>query len=254
MSLFDTFDPDSEEIVKFEYQRSFHPTEEFPETVIMTFKEETFQVLEHVCPTKVIATLREGRDVPIYKLNWNGRDIGIFHTLIGGAGTAGLLEEALAMRAKKVLLYGSCGVLDSALVAGHFILPTQAYRDEGTSYHYLPVGDYVDIPTAGRLGEIFDGLRLPYVKGRVWTTDAFYRETPEKAARRKAQGCVCVDMECSAVAALAQFRGKEVFQFFHGSDCLDGGDWEVWGLSQNANITGKDRVALLALELAVRIG
>lgn len=51
----------------------------------------------------------------------------------------------------------------------------------------------------------------------------------------------------------ARFRGKEVFQFFHGSDCLDGGDWEVWGLSQNANITGKDKAALLALELAVRI-
>ena len=62
-----------------------------------------------------------------------------------------------------------------------------------------------------------------------------------------------MDMECAAVAALAQFRGKAVFQFFHGSDCLDGG-WEVWGLSQDTNITGKDKAALLALELAVRIG
>ena len=133
MSLFDTYDPDSGEIIKFAYQRSFLPAEEFPETVIMTFKDKTFRALERVCPTEVIAILREGRDVPIYKLDWNGRSIGIFQTLIGGAGTAGLLEEALAMGAKKVLLYGSCGVLDSALVAGHFILPTQAYRDEGTS-------------------------------------------------------------------------------------------------------------------------
>jgi uridine phosphorylase len=226
MSLFDTFDPDSEEIVKFEYQRSFNPTDAFPETVIMTFKDKTFHALEHVCPTQVVATLREGVDIPVYKLDWNGRSIGIFRTLIGGAGTAGLLEEALAMGAKKVLLYGSCGVLDSALVAGHFILPTAAYRDEGVSYHYLPVGDYVDIPTAERLGEIFDGLNLPYVKGRVWTTDAFYRETRNNMAKRKADGCVAVDMECASAMAVGQFRGAEVYQFLYAEDSLDGDAWD----------------------------
>ena len=77
MSLFDTFDPDSEEIVKFELQRSFHPAEAFPETIIMTFKDKTFFALENLCPTEVIATLREGRDIPVYKLDWNGRSIGI---------------------------------------------------------------------------------------------------------------------------------------------------------------------------------
>ena len=130
------------------------------------------------------------------------------------------------MGAKKVLLYGSCGVLDSALVAGHYILPTAAYRDEGVSYHYLPVGDYVDIPTAERLGEIFDGLNLPYVKGRVWTTDAFYRETRNNMAKRKADGCVAVDMECASAMAVGQFRGAEVYQFLYAEDSLDGDAWD----------------------------
>lgn len=251
MSLFDTFDPDSPEII---FAASHHPPlEGFPETIVMTFQDETFRVLEQLCPTEVVAKHHAGRDIPIYRLNWNGRSIGICQTLLGGPGTAGLLEEALAMGAKKVLLYGSCGVLDSALVAGHFILPTAAYRDEGVSYHYLPVGDYVDIPTAERLGEIFDGLNLPYVKGRVWTTDAFYRETAEKASRRRAAGCVCVDMECSAVAALAQFRGKEVFQFFHGADSLDGERWDRRGLGSEFDLTEKDKIAQLALELAAEI-
>ena len=252
MSLFDTFDPDSEEIVKFEYQRSFHPVGGFPETVIMTFKEETFQALEHVCPTEVIATLREGRDVPIYRLNWNGRNIGILQTLIGGAGTAGLLEEALAMGAKKVLLYGSCGVLDSALVAGHFILPIAAYRDEGTSYHYLPVSDYVDIPTAQRLGEIFDELNLPYVKGRVWTTDAFYRETRNNMEKRRADGCIAVDMECASAMAVGQFRGAEVYQFLYAEDSLDG---EAWDSRTMGKVPASDYETYLrvALEAASRL-
>ena len=224
MSLFDTFDPDSPEII---FAASHHPPlEGFPETIVMTFQDETFRVLEQLCPTEVVAKHHAGRDIPIYRLNWNGRSIGICQTLLGGPGTAGRLEEALAMGAKKVLLYGSCGVLDSALVAGHFILPTAAYRDEGVSYHYLPVGDYVDIPTAERLGEIFDGLNLPYVKGRVWTTDAFYRETRNNMAKRKADGCVAVDMECASAMAVGQFRGAEVYQFLYAEDSLDGDAWD----------------------------
>lgn len=252
MSLFNTFDPNSEAIL--EPSHIIRPVEGFPETIIMTFEEKSFQILREICKTEIAAMLRAGQDIPVYKLDWNGRSLGIFQVLIGGSGAAGLLEEALALGAKKVLVYGSCGVLDSALVAGHFILPTAAYRDEGVSYHYLPVGDYVDIPTSERLGEIFDGLNLPYVKGRVWTTDAFYRETEDKVRRRREQGCVCVDMECAAVAALAQFRGKEVFQFFHGADSLDGESWDRRGLGSGQDLTEKDKIAQLALELAAEMG
>lgn len=250
MSLFDTFDPDSPEII---FAASHHPPlEGFPETIVMTFQDETFRVLEQLCPTEVVAKHHAGRDIPIYRLNWNGRSIGICQTLLGGPGTAGLLEEALAMGAKKVLLYGSCGVLDSALVAGHFILPTAAYRDEGVSYHYLPVGDYVDIPTSERLGEIFDGLNLPYVKGRVWTTDAFYRETRNNMAKRKADGCVAVDMECASAMAVGQFRGAEVYQFLYAEDSLDG---EAWDSRTMGKVPASDYETYLrvALEAASRL-
>lgn len=250
MSLFDTFDPDSPEII---FAASHHPPlEGFPETIVMTFQDETFRVLEQLCPTEVVAKHHAGRDIPIYRLNWNGRSIGICQTLLGGPGTAGLLEEALAMGAKKVLLYGSCGVLDSALVAGHFILPTAAYRDEGVSYHYLPVGDYVDIPTAERLGEIFDGLNLPYVKGRVWTTDAFYRETRNNMAKRKADGCVAVDMECASAMAVAQFRGASVYQFLYAEDSLDGDAWDPRTMG-DVPASDYEKYLRVALEVASRL-
>ena len=249
MSLFDTFDPDSEEIVNRE---RFTQPENFPETVIMTFRDHTFWALDDLCPTEVIATLRAGRDVPIYKLDWNGRSIGIFQTLIGGAGTAGLLEEALVLGAKQVLIYGSCGVLDSALAAGHLILPTQAYRDEGTSYHYMPVSDYVDIPTSERLGEIFDELCLPYGKGRVWTTDAFYRETRNNMEKRKADGCIAVDMECASVMAVAQFRGVPVYQFLYAEDSLDGDAWDPRTMGKLPR-SDHEKYLRIALEAASRL-
>ena len=67
---------------------------------------------------------------PVYALCWQGRRVGILHSLMGGAGTVCLLEGILARGAKKVLLYGSCGALDEGIAAGRFILPTAAYRDD----------------------------------------------------------------------------------------------------------------------------
>lgn len=117
MSLFDTFDPNSEELIKVNQQRSFREAADFPEVVIGAFKEETFQVLEKICPAKQIAALREGRTIPVYRMNWNSHEIGIYHSLVGGAASACLLEQLIARGAKKILFYGNCGVLNKEIAA-----------------------------------------------------------------------------------------------------------------------------------------
>ena len=71
-----------------------------------------------------------------------------------------------------------------------------------------------------------DGLGVPYVEGKTWTTDAFFRETRGKAARRREQGCVSVEMECASLAAVAQFRGVRFAQFFYATDTVDDGGWD----------------------------
>ena len=85
------------------------------------------------------------------------------------------------------------------------------------------------------------------------SSSAFYRETRAKFEKRKAQGCVCVDMECSALMALAQFRGIDVFEFFYAGDNLDREQWDPRSLSTHAKLDEKDRAAYLALELARKI-
>ena len=67
------------------------------------------------------------------------------------------------------------------------------------------------------------------------------------------QGCICVDMECSANAAVAIFRGRELFQFFYAADNLDAEQWDIRSLGNDAKLMEKDRIAMIALELAVRI-
>ena len=61
MSLLDTFDPDSEELIKVSRQRSFRKAENFPEVVIGAFKEEAFRVLTEIGKAETICSLRGGR-------------------------------------------------------------------------------------------------------------------------------------------------------------------------------------------------
>lgn len=252
MSIIDTFDPCSEELIRVSQQRSFRAVESFPEVLIAAFKEETFRLLETNYSVEQVAVLREGRTIPVYQINWHGRMIGIFQTLVGGPATACLLEQALARGAKKFLFYGNCGVLKKEIAAGHLIVPTAAYRDEGTSYHYLPVGDYVEVATCNRLSDILKELHLPYVLGKVWTTDAFYRETRNNMEKRKADGCIAVDMECASIMAAAQFRGVESYQFFYADDCLDGETWDPRTLG-SMPASEHEKYLRLALEIAARL-
>lgn len=252
MSLFDTFDPNSEELIKVNMQRSFHEVDDFPEVVIGAFKEETFRALVQVASAEVICSLRGGRTIPVYRVHWQGRDVGLFHSLMGGAGTVCLMESLIARGAKAFLYYGNCGVLNKEIAAGHLILPTAAYRDEGTSYHYLPVSDYVEIPTHAYLSKIVDELHLPYVSGKVWTTDAFYRETRNNMENRKADGCIAVDMECASVMAAGQFRDVPVYQFFYADDCLDGDKWDPRTLGARPS-SSHEKYLRVALEIAARL-
>ena len=74
-----------------------------------------------------------------------------------------------------------------------------------------------------------------------------------KVQKRKEEGCICVDMEASAMAALAALRGKDVLQFFYAGDNLDGPSWDSRSLSQLLRLEDKDSVGLIALEAAKRI-
>ena len=88
-------------------------------------------------------------------------------------------------------------------------------KSERTNYHYAPPSDEIEVnqKSMKMFTELLDELHVKYTVGKTWTTDSFYRETPEKVKRRKAAGCICVDMECSANAAVCDFRGKNSCSF-----------------------------------------
>ena len=229
------------------------PVDGFPETVLVTFQHQAAEALLRLCPeAEVVSTLGDSFVSPIYRFLWRGETLGLFLSTVGGPAAAAMAEEVWVKGARTLLVFGSCGALVPQLTAGHLIVPTAAYRDEGTSFHYLPPSDYVEIPTACRLAECFDALNLPYVQGKTWTTDAIYRETENKAAARREEGCLSVEMECASLMAAGQFRGRSVYQFLYAEDSLSGTVWEgrTWGCTPDGEY---ERSLRIALETAVRL-
>ena len=97
------------------------------------------------------------------------------------------------------------------------LVPVEAYRDEGVSYHYAKPTDYLVVETAQRLIEILEEIHIPYNTTKTWTTDAFYRETENNLKMRKNEGCGVVEMECASIMSVGQFRKKEVYQFLYAA-------------------------------------
>lgn len=100
MGITSTFDNASEEILKPAYVAP--EVDGFPEIVIVTFKKKIIDIAVEMYGDTVISETYAG-GIPIYKLDYNGKSIGIYLTRIGGPASVVLLEEIIAKGAKKIV-------------------------------------------------------------------------------------------------------------------------------------------------------
>ena len=227
-----------------------------PRVAVTCFSHVTFErMLSSVGGERISVLSSANGKKPVYKTVYRGKALALFNAAVGAPMCVGDLEEVFAMGASCAVVFGTCGVLAPEIEDCAVILPNAAIRDEGTSYHYAPPAREIAVNTRYLLPfrEMLDDLDCPYTVGKTWTTDAFYRETRDKVKRRRAEGCVCVDMECASVAAMAAFRGKDVLQFFYAADNLSSEQWDKRSLANEDRLAQKDGVAYLALEIAARI-
>ncbi|HLZ24934.1 MAG TPA: nucleoside phosphorylase [Ktedonobacterales bacterium] len=227
---------------------------DMPEHAVACFFQDVLSRLEQEHAAKVIKHLRSeiGRH-PVYEIDVDGRRLAVFHPGVGAPLGAAFLEEMIALGCRKFIACGGAGVLRSDIALGHVIVPATAVRDEGTSYHYLPPGREAAANPAA-LTAIQDTLQaheLEYVLAKTWTTDAIYRETPEKMRLRKEEGCVTVEMEAAAFFAVAQFRSVQLGQILYGGDDLGGVEWDARGWHKQAS--AREKVFWLAAEACLRM-
>lgn len=225
----------------------------FPEVVVSCFSRETFKrMLQRHNGREIARTSTANLEVPIYEIDCKGKRIAIFNSYVGAAGCVAFLEDLYAMGMKKLVLFGTCGVLNHDIDDISIIIPNRAVRDEGTSYHYMEPSDEVDVNvgTINKFKKFLGDLGISYKEGKVWTTDAIYRETLAKMNRRRDGGCIVVDMECSAVAAWANFREMQTLHFFYAADHLSEEGWNIRSLKNMDAVNEKDLIANIALKFA----
>ncbi len=250
----DAFDAATEAIISPE---QLYGVQKTPcEVCIITFSQQNITDILNTFPCQIIAKIESVNGaIPCYQLNYKNKEIAFYMTMVGSAGAAACIEDARCLLGTtKFILFGSCGCLNQEVTAGKIIVPTDAYRDEGLSYHYAVASDYIQIKNADVVAAFFRENGIPYVTGKTWTTDGIYRETRGNMEKRKAEGCIAVEMESAGLQAVCDYRNIELYNFLIGCDLLDAPEWDKRILGEAGERAHQMKGFYLALELALKIG
>lgn len=192
---------------------------------------------------------------PVYRMDHGGAPITVMHPGITAPFVAAVMDELIAMGCRTFVACGSAGVLDSGLHRGVVVVPGSAVRDEGTSYHYVAPSREIaaDPAVVEAIAATLRRHRVEFQVGKTWTTDGLYRETRTRIARRKAEGCLTVEMECAAFLAVAQFRGVRFGQLLATGDDVSGQEWDRRDYGTEKHVEFSDRLFWLAVEACLAL-
>ena len=199
------FDTDETQVI--------NPTHEnldlkLPKKAVFAFLDEHIEkyAKEHNA-IKISEFTSETKNYPIYVVNHKGEDVCLCQAPVGAAPATQIMDWLIGYGVQEIITAGCCGAL-ADFKENVFIIPYKALRDEGTSYHYMQPSRFVEINKIAMkaIEKTITEHGLEYREVITWSTDGFYRETKEKVAYRKQEGCEVVEMECSALASCAAFR------------------------------------------------
>ena len=223
---------------------------EVPEHCVVCFFRE---VVEDLAVQRQALMVQGYSNLAMYEITHQGKRLAFLFPGVGAPVAATSLEQAIALGCRKFIACGGCGALERELIVGHLIVPTSAVRDEGVSYHYLAPSREVTPSEAGvtALMETLGAHQVPYRVGKTWTTDAPFRETRPKIERRKAEGCIAVELESASLFAVAQFRRVTIAQVLYAGDDVSGDVWDPRDWQAQTSL--RERLFWLAAEACLSL-
>ena len=207
---------------------------QLPRKCVFAFLGDYIDTYASKTDTRQVSTfISATKHYPIYITTYKGEEIVLCQAPVGAAAAAQILDWLIAYGVRKIISAGSCGALEQ-FPESTFLVPAKALRDEGTSYHYAPPSRYMEVSESARnaIKETILEHGMKYQEVITWSTDGFFRETKEKVAYRKSEGCSVVEMECSALAACTAFRGAAWGMILYTADSLadvEKYDMRNWG-------------------------
>jgi len=171
--------------------------------------------------------------------------------MMGAPYAAAFLESLIVWGADEIIFFGWCGAISTDLCAGDIIVPTASLSDEGTSRHYgQALGEFIQADAGLRndLKTMLKSHAVSVCSGSVWTTDAVFRETRAKVEQLQTAGMLAVEMETSALFAVAAFRQVRLASVLVVSDELGTLTWKP-GFRNPRFKTARETTADAVIEL-----
>lgn len=166
----------------------------------------------------------------LWTTSLDDREIGIVGCAVGGPYAVLVAEQLAVSGCDLIISVTSAGRICPLGSPPYFVLITEAFRDEGTSIHYVDAAEWARLRPnlSDRLERAFEGLDEPVHRGRSWTTDAPYRETETAIRAARDRGIHAVEMEAASLYAFARARGVDVVCVAHVTNdmAVDGNDFE----------------------------
>ena len=152
----------------------------------------------------------------------------VLYQSLGAPSVVLSLERLIVSGAKEIILLGFCGSLNPKFKIMNVVSISKAYSEEGTSRHYFSRKRifYPSLALKNRIESFLHCSKLPFLTGSIISTDAPYRETKSWLEQKQKRGIDLVDMEGSAVFALAKFYGIQAAALTIISDELWSGAWK----------------------------
>ncbi|NIO48468.1 MAG: hypothetical protein GTN73_03370 [Candidatus Aminicenantes bacterium] len=151
----------------------------------------------------------------------------VLYQSLGAPSVVLSLERLIVSGAKKIILLGFCGSLNPKFKIMNVVSISKAFSEEGTSKHYFPRKRifYPSLPLKNRIEAALYDSKLPFLKGSLVSTDAPYRETRSWLKQKQKTRINLVDMEASAVFAIAKFYAIQAAALTIISDELWSSAW-----------------------------
>jgi uridine phosphorylase len=198
-----------------------------PERVCYAYPSLFFHALQETLGASDMSLSRFGLGRALVKPRGETK-VGLVRGALGSPAASIILEDAIAAGAREILAFGSAIALSPQVGIGDLVLPTEAVSGEGTSGFYLP-RTARRAPDAGlrqSLARVLDRSGARYRVGRVGTTDALYRQTPDRIQAYRKARLLALETELAALFAVAKSRGVRIVSLLVVSDSIAGDGWE----------------------------
>jgi DeoD family purine-nucleoside phosphorylase len=137
----------------------------------------------------------------------DGEPLTIQSTGMGGPSAAIVLEELIALGARRAVRVGTAGAVDPRLRLGELVLASEAITADGTS-RALGAGERV--PADAALLAALQAARPDVRCGAVVSSDLFYEVGEPRFETWREAGALAVEMEAAALFTVGRLRDMPV--------------------------------------------